>query len=134
MQEEDFSLWQKFIRTVIPLRAKNRVAPPSKPVRRVWVRRSDKGYVPPTLDLHGMIATEAYEMFLAFLKAHLKQGTRQITVITGKGKDGQGILKKEFPLWLENPFIADFIQSVSVPDRQAGGAYVIRLKQRKDKC
>lgn len=50
------------------------------------------------LDLHGLTLEESYNIVKEFLITSKTRNITKIIVITGKS----GIIRKEFPLWLEN--------------------------------
>ena len=55
---------------------------------------------------------------------------KNILVITGKGKDNAGVLKKELPHWLYEKEVSKYmISHMSAPKKLGGeGAVLIRLK------
>ena len=55
---------------------------------------------------------------------------KNILVITGKGKDNSGVLKKELPSWLSEKEISKYtVSHMSAPKKLGGeGAVLIRLK------
>lgn len=85
-------------------------------------------YVDDTLDFHGMGLIEAYDAFLVFIQnAFIKQYTI-VLVITGKGIDNQGRIKKSFYYWIEYMEIREMILSCE----QYGdndGAFYINIKK-----
>jgi len=93
------------------------------------------------LDLHGRTLDRAREDLLRFVQSSFTQGMRGLLVITGKGRStrdswfapGEGAIKREFPLWLEDPAIKSYILSVSQARNQHGGSgawYVYLRKNR----
>ena len=76
---------------------------------------------------------EAYNLFVRFLNYHIHEKTKKIIVITGKGKDGKGLLKNEFPKWLDNSQIKSKIISVTQPVSYDGGAFELTLIRSKEK-
>ena len=131
MNEEDKAVWESFIKTVSPLKAKpkgflNRV-------RYIFRRSSSAQSLPECLDLHGFTLQEGFEAFRDFLDRHYLSGTKKITVITGKGREEQGALKKEFPLWLEREGIREKILSVGFAPQNRGGSGAMILYIKKVK-
>lgn len=55
------------------------------------------------LDLHGRTQREAHDALGRFLEAAVARRFRCILVVTGKGYDGNGILRQMVPKWLAEP-------------------------------
>lgn len=128
MNEEDKKVWEAFAKTVTPIGH----------TRLSFMQKVRHFFLPSVslsnrLDMHGLTVQQAYETFLDFLALHVNAGTRRIVVITGKGQKGQGLLKKEFPLWLEKKEIKDKISKVETPPEAKGGsgALILYLKRKK---
>lgn len=84
------------------------------------------------IDLHGLDydrARAALQQFL--LRAHA-EGGRAVLVITGKGRTGDGVLRRFAPEWLADPVVRPIIAGVSAADRRHGGegALYVALKRR----
>lgn len=135
LTDEDKVIWDAYTKTVTPL--KNvKTTSRLKDLGRCLVgtfhfKRKEKIAIPNTLDLHGFTLEEAYSLFVRFLNYHFENNTRKIVVITGKGKEGKGLLKNEFPKWLEVEQIKEKIQITKRPLLNDGGAFELILKQRK---
>ena len=131
MNEEDKAVWEAFIKTVAPLKAQPMGF--FKRVRYIFRRAPSVQSLPECLDLHGFTLQEGFEAFRDFLEKHYHLGTKKITVITGKGREEQGALKKEFPLWLEREGIREKILSVGFAPQNRGGsgAMILYIKKAK---
>ena len=128
LSEEDKALWEAYTKTVTPLKNASRLRAFGQRLIKTFSFRR-KTQVPNVLDLHGFTLQEAYDLFNRFLNYHFEHQAHDIIVITGKGKEGKGLLKNEFPKWLENKEIKEKIQKhLSLND---GGAFELILKQRK---
>jgi DNA-nicking Smr family endonuclease len=58
------------------------------------------------IDLHGMTQEQAYHSLLRYLQNAQRNNNSIILVITGKGVQGQGVLRQMVPQWLQNePFL-----------------------------
>lgn len=116
----DMDLWEKVKRTVTPL---------SEAVRASLRKTGLLSPCQRRLDLHGYTLQEAYEQTLSTLQLCAQNGERQLLVITGKGKCGNGALRRELPLWLGAAHLP--IASVQqAPIEQGGeGAYIVKLKR-----
>jgi len=82
------------------------------------------------IDLHGYRLNDAKMAFKKFIVMAYNRKHKNILVITGKGKDNAGVLKKELPNWLCEKEISKYMVShMSAPKRLGGeGAVLIRLK------
>ena len=85
------------------------------------------------LDLHGLSKEQAHKRLVAFISRAVQQNLRHVLVITGKGRDGQGVLRHEVPLWLKDAPLAGYINAISHAQPQDGGtgALYIRLKRKR---
>lgn len=92
------------------------------------------------LDLHGMSAARAHRVLITFISDARAQGHRCVLVITGKGGPGErepfapeapGVLRREAPMWLSSPPLAQMIVNVSQahPRHGGGGALYVYLKR-----
>ncbi len=52
------------------------------------------------LDLHGMTQVEAFEALADFMRKKTKAGKRGFLIITGKGRGGEGVLRRNLENWL----------------------------------
>ncbi len=101
-QAQDIHLWNDLKKTVQPLETGvvEQELPP-----RLKVRRAALKPVIYTLDLHQMTVEQAYQSTVKFIDKHYQIGTKKIQIITGKGRTGKGLIRSEFPGWLETkPF------------------------------
>jgi len=82
------------------------------------------------IDLHGYRLNDARIAITKFIVMAYNRKHKNILVITGKGKDNAGVLKKELPNWLCEKEISKYIVShMSAPKKLGGeGAVLIRLK------
>ena len=131
LTEEDKALWEAYSKTVTPLKRKSRLKSFSQKLM-VKLHFSRKNDVPTVLDLHGFTLQEGYNLFLHFLTYHYEHGTKRVVVSTGKGKDGTGLLKNEFPKWLESSIIKEKIKASGKTTLNGGGAFELLLKKRKE--
>ncbi|MDH5796732.1 MAG: laccase domain-containing protein [Anaplasmataceae bacterium] len=85
-----------------------------------------------TLDLHNLTVNTAYTEVINYIKISFTEGLTNLLIITGKGRDGTGIIKNEFLTWLNNNHIKNYIKKVSIAQDQDGGDgsfYVILHEQ-----
>lgn len=83
------------------------------------------------IDLHGMTWDVARAALESFLRRASVQGHRAVLVITGKGRLGDGILRRSVPDWLAAPGLRELVAGVSPAARRHGGegALYVALKR-----
>lgn len=84
------------------------------------------------IDLHGMTQDRARAALEAFLGRAFDEGYRAVLVITGKGVQGDGVLRKSAPEWLAAKHLSHIVAGVSEAHRRHGGAgaLYVALKRR----
>jgi DNA-nicking Smr family endonuclease len=84
------------------------------------------------LDLHGLDQDRARGVLERFLTRAWDEGYRAVLVITGKGVQGDGILKRRTPEWLAAPHLAHIVAGISDAARHHGGegALYVALKRK----
>ena len=127
LTDEDKALWEAYTKTVQPLKAKKSLSFKALFSPRHWFVRKQKPELLNVLDLHQMTLQEAFHIFNRFIEMHFNEHTKKIIVITGRGKDDQGQLKKEFPFWLERADIKDKIKNFQM---QNEGSFEIELRKK----
>ena len=82
------------------------------------------------IDLHGMTQEEAHGALARFIGASHVSGRKVVLVITGKGRDGDGILRRAVPLWLTGRDLSRFVVSFGPAHASHGGngALYVRLR------
>jgi len=94
-----------------------------------------RGQVPidGSLDLHGMTQAEAHPVLNRFLAFSAAQGRRCVSVVTGKGFRGEGVLRAEVPRWLNQSPNRELVLSFSygAPNQGGTGALIIMLKRMR---
>lgn len=97
-------------------------------------KRLSKGVEPidAVLDLHGLTAEVAYEKLYRFVERAVHFKYRTLLIITGKGRDGEGVLRQLLPMWLDNLTACGWVQSGGVAAARHGGsgAYYVRLRRQ----
>lgn len=120
-----------------PAPAKTRPPPPRhgpqdlEPRRRQRLAR-ERDPIGARLDLHGLDQDRARATLEAFLGRAWEEGYRAVLVITGKGVQGDGVLRRRVPDWLGAAHLAPIVAGVSEAHRRHGGegALYVALKRR----
>jgi DNA-nicking Smr family endonuclease len=105
-------------------------APPAERSSEKKVRRG-KLSIAATFDLHGHTQVSAANALPAFLERQQADGARCVLVITGKGREGQGVLRRNFMLWLESPGARRLVSGYaeSHPKHGGAGAFYVFLRR-----
>ena len=84
-------------------------------------------------DFHGYNLNIAKDVLINFILNSYNSELKNILVITGKGKNNSGVLKKEIPRWLYDREIKKYIISHYTAPKNLGGegAILIRIKTKK---
>jgi DNA-nicking Smr family endonuclease len=84
------------------------------------------------LDLHGLDQDRARAVLHGFLRRAQDEGVRAVLVITGKGVQGDGVLRRRTPEWLAEPVVRPVVAGVSEAHRRHGGqgALYVAIKRK----
>lgn len=87
------------------------------------------------LDLHGLTAARAHDRLIRFIEQAAARQFRTVLIITGKGRAGEGVLRREVPAWLKEPPLADRILALEQATGQdgGGGALYVRLRRKRER-
>ena len=97
-----------------------------------WNRfRTGKLSVSRTLDLHGRTAQRAYAALEHFLHTNIAEGVRCVEVITGRGKGEGGVIRREFPLWLNQPHLRPLVLAATHPHALNPGSVRLLLRRTR---
>ena len=94
------------------------------------------------IDLHGMTLDQAHPALTRFILGAQADGKRLVLVITGKGKPGddagpmprpRGVLKRQVPMWLAMPPLAQAVLQISAANIRHGGdgAFYVYLRRHR---
>src|SRR4051794_36159376 len=108
-------------------------APPGGVDRATWTRfRAGKLQAARTLDLHGRTAQRAHAELHAFLAQAVADRVRCVEVITGRGSgEAGGVIRREFPLWLNLPDIRPLILGAAHPHALNQGSVRLILRRTR---
>ncbi|GIR78209.1 MAG: DNA mismatch repair protein MutS [Alphaproteobacteria bacterium] len=105
-------------------------------IDRTSARRMQRGQVPieDRLDLHGLSKEQAQKEVKAFIGSAVQKNFRHVLIITGKGRDGHGILREKVPEWLKDAPLCYHLNAISYAQPKDGGkgALYIRLKRQRE--
>ncbi len=95
-----------------------------------WQRfRTGKLPVARTLDLHGHTAERAFHALTGFLRAAHADRLRCVEVVTGRGYGEPGVIRREFPLWLNRPDIRPLVLAAAHPHPANPGSVRLLLRR-----
>ncbi len=101
--------------------------------RATWARfRTGKLAAARTLDLHGRTAQHAHAALHAFLGRAMADQLRCVEVITGRGSgETGGVIRREFPLWLNDPGVRPMILAATHPHPANPGSVRLLLRRAR---
>jgi DNA-nicking Smr family endonuclease len=99
--------------------------------KATWHRfQSGKLVTARTLDLHGMTAQRAFHALVAFLRTAHAEQVRCVEVVTGRGSgETGGVIRREFPHWLNLPEIRPLILGAAHPHALNPGSVRLILRR-----
>lgn len=102
-----------------------------EPNRRHRIAR-EREEIGARIDLHGLTQDRARAALDGFLLRAFDDGWRAVLVITGKGVQGDGILRRRVPEWLGAPHLTHIVAGISEAHRRHGGegALYVALKRK----
>ena len=108
--------------------------PPPQIIEPGRQRRISRGRdaIEARIDLHGMTHDVARTALELFLTDAWNEGRRAVLVITGKGRYGEGVLRRQLPEWLATGTLRIMVAGVSEAHRRHGGegAFYIALRRK----
>lgn len=121
----------------LPAKAAARKPGPSRPPETIEPgrhKRIVRGHEPleARIDLHGMTHDRARAALEGYIRRVWDEGYREVLVITGKGTQGDGVLRRFTPEWLAAQPLREIVAGVSQAHRRHGGegALYVALKRR----
>ena len=155
LSNEDKAIWEKYKLNMHKLRIdpkKIDINPSITNSNQTFLKKSKKNYIynntfdsfikllnkrkiepDSIIDLHGFKLQEAKLILKRFVLQAFNNNKRNILIITGKGLNKTGALKKEVPIWLNEREIKKIlIRYENAPKSFGGeGALIIRLKNKE---
>lgn len=120
-------------RDAVALPALSHGATPGLDRRSAERMRRGEMVIDTTLDLHGMDQDQAHGALLSVVGRAFESGRRCVLVITGKGRQGGGILRTQVPRWLNQSPLRERILGFSHarPHHGGEGALYVLIKRRR---
>jgi DNA-nicking Smr family endonuclease len=99
--------------------------------KATWHRfQSGKLATARTLDLHGMTTQRAFHALVSFLRSAHAEQVRCVEVVTGRGSgETGGVIRREFPHWLNLPEIRPLILGAAHPHALNPGSVRLILRR-----
>ncbi len=84
-----------------------------------------------TLDLHGYTTQEAFNKVQETIITAYNQNIRGLLIITGKGKNNEGVLKKIMPEYLKHDIMRMYVVGIeeALPKHGGSGALYVYLRK-----
>lgn len=120
-----------------PVSGKPKPVRPPETIEPGRHKRIVRGHEPleARIDLHGMTHDRARAALESYILRVWDEGCREVLVITGKGIQGDGVLRRFTPEWLAAPPLRAIVAGVSQAHRRHGGdgALYVALKRKAPK-
>lgn len=83
-------------------------------------------------DLHGLTYDQAYMRLEQAIRRASARGHKTLLVITGKGARLEGVLRRAFPMWMNDPTLTPLISAYAPAHMRHGGsgAWYVFLKRQ----
>lgn len=102
---------------------------------RRTARRLKRGELPVDgrIDLHNLTLEQAHGALTGFIRGAYGRGARCVVVVTGKGKSGEGKIRRETPHWLNQAALRPLVLAVTEARTHDGGAgaFYVLLKRKR---
>ena len=98
--------------------------PPGLPANRQGEKRVKRGRLELAgrIDLHGHTQASADSVLTPFLQRSRAENARCVLVITGKGRGGEGVLRRRFLDWVQSPAAGALVSGYSEAHARHGGS------------
>ena len=146
ISNDDKSIWENYISNLNDVRINFQVNKKSHTLRSKNInsrknipqsnlKQIKQGKLDPEgiLDLHGYRLHTAKTILQKYILDAYEKNLRNILIITGKGHNNSGLLKKEVPLWLNDRILIKFLVNFETAPKKLGGegAVLVRIKNKK---
>ncbi len=139
--KDGMDLWDKVVETVKAYSIDRLIVKSATPVKKKPAKKTSSNKKTPPLnkvvkrqsigarvDLHGMTQEQAFLELSSFISICIRNNNKTALIVTGKGKDSVGVLKRMVPLWLEGSKFKKHIKSIEQASPQQGGAGALYIK------
>ena len=139
ISKSDKQIWENYIANFnnfninLKNRKKNLVKKKTFSTSKLSPFKKEKKNIPEgIIDLHGYRLQTAKIILYNYIVNAYENKIRNILIITGKGRNNTGVLKKEVPLWLNDETLIDLlINYETAPNKFGGeGAFLVRIKNK----
>ena len=139
ISKNDKQTWENYISNFnnfsinLKNRKKNLVKKKTISASKLSPYQKEKKNIPQgIIDLHGYRLKTAKIILHNYIVNAYEKKIRNILIITGKGRNNAGVLKKEVPLWLNDEALIDLlIDYETAPNKFGGeGALLVRIKNK----
>lgn len=120
LSDTEKELWAKVCATIDNSRRRSRT---------VFAASTHQPIISNIIDLHGYTEDTAYMAISQLLASNYQNGSKDITIITGKGKGGIGVLRRLVPYWLDTS-LSGYVRSYNF-DSKNTGQLIVHLQKRK---
>tara|TARA_B100000989_G_scaffold298859_1_gene290538 strand:- start:7249 stop:7713 length:465 start_codon:yes stop_codon:yes gene_type:complete len=146
ISNDDKSIWENYVSNLNDVRINFQVNKKSHTLRSKNInsrknipqsnlKQIKQGKLDPEgiLDLHGYRLHTAKTILQKYILDAYEKNLRNILIITGKGHNNSGLLKKEVPLWLNDRILIKFLVNFETAPKKLGGegAVLVRIKNKK---
>ncbi|MBC7769162.1 MAG: Smr/MutS family protein [Phycisphaerales bacterium] len=138
-EQADVKLAPPSARATTAIEAKPIARPPAKtppPQNRANEKRVRRGKleIGATFDLHGHTQDDAEAALIRFLHRARARGESTVIVVTGRGRGGEGVLKRRLPEWLGAGDLRGVVSGYAPAHRAHGGAgaFYVFLKRPRE--
>lgn len=116
-----------------PKKSASGVTPRATPANRKNEKRVKRGKLELAgrIDLHGHTQASADAALGTFLQRSRAEGARCVLVITGKGRGGEGVLRRNFLHWVQGPAARQLVSGYSEAHARHGGSGAFYLFLRR---
>lgn len=85
------------------------------------------------IDLHGQTEAQAHRQLQQFILRASSRQLRTLLIITGKGAQGMGVLRRKVPEWLKDEPLKSHILAISQASPKDGGSGALYVRLRRQR-
>ena len=145
ISKDDKRIWENYITNLNKVRINFQINKKSHTLRSKYIKsrktlsqshlkQIKQGKLQPDgfIDLHGYRLHDAKITLQKYILNAYEKNIRNILIITGKGHNNNGLLRKEVPLWLNEKTLIKFLVNFETATKRLGGegAILVRIKNK----